>query len=566
LAFRPAASLLLESVLLAVLIVIAAFLRFHDLPNNPPGLHGDEAISGLEGRRILAEGWIGPYSPHALGQPTGPLYLTALSLRLFGESIFAVRFMSALLGVLTVVALYVVLRRAIDTPTALVGAGFLAVMGWHLHFSRIGFPLAAWPLVVVLTIGAAQEAARRSDPRWWALAGGLSGLGVYIYNAQPLVIAVIVGFVVFWLNHPLTGTPADGAGHSALTSLLAFAGALGLAVLPMVFFAAGEGSGYLQHYQATSLFNQPAWTEAATHRDRAGLLLGRYSGFWIQLCCQPRIDGVDATGVGLMVPLPLLALSASGLAVALWRRSGLWAVLGALLVIVLPVTTAITVEGAMRRTLALAPLLASFAGYGVVTLWRLAAPQGPVVRAATAAVLAAVAGLAVFQSLDGELRVFPASQEARWVFASEMTEASSFMACLGQRHHVYFLSDRWPANYETRQFLAPDVSIEDRSLEFGQIAGEDRSAALGQPDLEADPAQGAPVFVLLGRYREEFAAIRRRYPGGESVRGQRGADGQPTFVAYFPPRLTPDGAAKPEPPELPERCRTTRAQGEGLSR
>ena len=356
---------------IVAIVVIAGFLRFYDLPSNPPGLHGDEAISGLEGKRILAEGWIGPYSPHALGQPSGPLYLAALSLRLFGETIFAVRFVPALLGLLTVVALFMVLRRAVDAPTAVVGAGLLAIMGWHLHFSRIGFPLAAWPLVVVLIVGAAQEAARRGDPRWWAVTGALTGMGVYVYNAHPLIVAVVVGFVLFWLQRrEATAAPAD-AGRNALIDLLAFSGALGLAVLPMVLFAAADGSSYFQHYQTSSLFNQPIWTEAATVGDRAALLISRYLGFWDQLCCHPQLDGVDATGITPIVPLSLLALSAAGLAFALWRRDGLWAVLGALLIVVLPLAAVATIEGLARRTFAMAPLLAAFAGYFVVVLWRL---------------------------------------------------------------------------------------------------------------------------------------------------------------------------------------------------
>ena len=32
---------------------------------------------GLEARRILDRGSIGPYSPTALGQPDGPMYLAA---------------------------------------------------------------------------------------------------------------------------------------------------------------------------------------------------------------------------------------------------------------------------------------------------------------------------------------------------------------------------------------------------------------------------------------------------------------------------------------------------------
>jgi 4-amino-4-deoxy-L-arabinose transferase-like glycosyltransferase len=545
-----------EIALVVAIIVIAGVLRVHDLGSNPPGLHGDEAVSGLEGRRILAEGWIGPYSPLALGQPTGPLYLTALSLRLFGDSVQAVRIVSALLGVLTVVALYALLRRAVDAPTALAGAGLLAVMGWHLHFSRIAFPVIAWPLAVVLAAAAMQEADRRDDPRWWAAAGALAGLGIYAYNAHPLLLVPLFGLALFWLGRrearPVDATPTG----SSLAGLLAFVSALALTVLPMVLFAADEANGYFQHLQSNSVFNQPAWTAAATIGERIGLLLGRYLGFWDRLCCHPQVDGSDGTGVVPLVPLPFLLLSATGVALALRARSGLWAVFAALVVAVVPLGAAITEGGLARRTFAIAPFLAAFAGYGVVQLWRLGAARGPAVRLLATAALVLVSGAAVWQSLDGELRVFPRSQEAVWVFGREMADASAFMSCLGQRHHVYFFSDRWSVHYETRLFLAPDIAAEDRSREFGPAASGDRSADLGESDLEVDPQAGAPVFMLLGSYQDLFSEIRRRYPGGESRRGHRaGADEAPTFIAYFAPRLTAEGAAKPSPPSVPEACR-----------
>ena len=69
-------------ILLVVLCTgVAAFLRVYRLAELPPGLHGDEALTGLDALRILDEGWIGPYVGSALGQPTGPLYFTAFLLR-----------------------------------------------------------------------------------------------------------------------------------------------------------------------------------------------------------------------------------------------------------------------------------------------------------------------------------------------------------------------------------------------------------------------------------------------------------------------------------------------------
>jgi 4-amino-4-deoxy-L-arabinose transferase-like glycosyltransferase len=509
-------SLVIKIALLACIVGVAGYLRLHDLDSVPPGLHGDEAISGLEGRRILREGWIGPYSPHALGQPTGPLYLIALSVRLFGDSIFAVRLAPALLGTLTVIALYVVLRRNVDVPTALVGAGLLALMSWHLHYSRIGFPVAAWPLVVVLAAGAVAEAARRDSRAWWAVSGALTGLGIYAYNAHPVVMAVIVAFVVVWLIKPSALCEVADGARGRLGNLAVFGAGLGLTLLPMVFFAADERNGYFQHYRRYASFNQPEWIAAAVS-ERVSILAGRYLRAWDQLCCHPVLDGVDASGLTPLVPLSLLILSVIGVGLALWQRREPFVVLGVLVIVFAPVAAVLTVEGLARRTIVLAPFLAAFAGFGIVTLWRAAWRRGFWPGIAAAVALGLLTGLTVYRNLDDQLRIFPRSQEAAWVFSREMTAAAQFMRDLPPGHHVYFFSERWPVNYEIRQFLAPDVSAEDRSREFGRF------------DLTADPAQGAPVFILLGAYQELLPEIERRYPGGETVRGRAtGAD----FVAY----------------------------------
>jgi predicted membrane-bound mannosyltransferase len=73
-------------------VFLAILLRFWDLSGMPSGVHGDEGIVGYEARRILQEGSIGPFSPASFGQPSGPIYLSALAELVFGETIFAIRF------------------------------------------------------------------------------------------------------------------------------------------------------------------------------------------------------------------------------------------------------------------------------------------------------------------------------------------------------------------------------------------------------------------------------------------------------------------------------------------
>ena len=101
---RPAAW---ELAVVGVILAGAAVLRIYDLGSLPYGMSGDEANVGLEGERILHDGWVGPYSPYAMGQPAGVLYATAVPLALFGKSVVALRLEPAIAGVLTVAALLV---------------------------------------------------------------------------------------------------------------------------------------------------------------------------------------------------------------------------------------------------------------------------------------------------------------------------------------------------------------------------------------------------------------------------------------------------------------------------
>ncbi len=548
----------------AVLIfLIAAFLRFHDLSVLPAGLHGDEAITGLEGQRILREGWIGPYSTPALGQPSGPLYLTAASVQAFGHTVFAVRVVPAMMGTATVAALFVLLRCQFGSRVALVGAALLAVMNWHVHFSRIGFPLASWPLLVLLAAIALVQASSRGQTRWWAVTGILLGLGLYAYNAHPLILAIFVGYalhrclgaaswaallalglyalapgpvpllvlicVLGWLFTKGRGGPRELGGLAALGAGLV------VVALPLLLYAADERNDYFAHARLTSVFTGKEWTVRTNGEERVRFLVDRYVAFWDRVCCHPVVDGVDATGVTPLVPLPMLALSGIGAvaAMVLWR--GPVVSLGLLTVGLAPLAATVTNEGAARRTLEMAPFLAAFAALGTLTLldavgrqhWRRSVVAGAL---AVALVLPAVA-----QNIDAYFGHFAKSTNNRWVFAEDMAETSIFMRSLPPGQPVYFYSDRWSFNYETRQFLAPEVVGQDRSVEFGT------------PGLDVEPGAAVPVFVFVGRYREQAAQAAAHYPGGETVVG--GPPDDPTFVAYLPP--SSGTASSPSPRVVP---------------
>jgi hypothetical protein len=111
------------------------------------------------------------------------------------------------------------------------------------------------------------------------------------------------------------------------------------------------------------------------------------------------------------------------------------------------------------------------------------------------------------------------------------------MQSLPEKPYVYFYSSRWSFNYETRQYLAPDVDGEDRSREFGRVQGFGPAGGL---DRSLDS-----LVMLLPPYTEALADVRRLYPGGQEVIRRDGD--QVLFIAYHLPAVGQAGAAAPRP-------------------
>ncbi len=501
-----------ELIVLLAIVVAGLLLRALHLETMPPGLHGDEAIAGLEANRILAEGGIGPYSPPALGQPSGPLYLTAVSVWLLGDTVTAVRIVPALLSTLTIVALYVIVRRHLGIACALVAAAVLATMSWHIQLGRIGFPISAWPLVAVIAVGVQLEAVRARTVAWWLLSGMAVGLGVHAYHSHLVLSAILLAHaaVAMLRATPLWRMVARWLG----AWLLGFV----LVTWPMIAYALRPDSGYFNHARQVSIFRTDDWTSRRSWIDRIGLLADRYRDYWDGMVRHARIDGVDGSGVATLLPVALLVPIAIGFAVLIRSRGrmrgGSLLVLALVICLLLPGAAAITIDGEARRTFAMAPMVAVLVAFGTVCplralldAWRARAPgRAWRLRIAAVALMSAlivpIAGWVTWHNLHAQFVLLPDSDSTRFIFAVEMTAASRYMATLPPETRVYFYSERWSFDYETRQFLAPETDGENRSSAFG-----DFSMTLGPGDHDV-------TFILLGHYRDELETLWIRYPTG----------------------------------------------------
>jgi hypothetical protein len=113
----------------------------------------------------------------------------------------------------------------------------------------------------------------------------------------------------------------------------------------------------------------------------------------------------------------------------------------------------------------------------------------------------------------------------RYVYPYQLDAASVYIDGLPAGTKVYFYSARWPFDYETREFLAPDADGEDRSFEYGPPGDE--------LDFSADRRRDA-AFVFLDDYLADFDRVVDDFPGGTKTEAVR--DGEILYRAYIVPK------------------------------
>ena len=521
---RPAPLRLLDAVLsargtrvdiavVAAITALAAGLRFWHLGTVPLGLHGDEAWTGIDARRILHEGWIGVYVRSALGQPAGPLYVTALLFSFLPETTATARFSMALFGVATVPLAYLAFSSMFNRTVGAFSSLLLAVMMWHLHLSRTAFMVSAWPLTEVATIWLLWLALRRRRMWLFGAAGAVHGLGVYTYNADLLFLPV--PFVaIAWSVFAEHGRARrlrllSGAAVFAATALIVAA--------PLVDYAVRHWHTYQYHERIVSVTASQEWKDASILGK--GGMVRRRADEWVRGIAvggRPDLgDGLASDGHPLVDPLTLF-LAAIGLGTVLWRwRRPESAVVVAVLVL-LPWGALLTVEdGLFRRTLGLTPFIALLAALPLAWLWdglwSIHDRWKPLFIVAVAGVVTLNGAWTVYQYFGPVQR----TDTMRFVYPYQLDAASRFIAGLPPGTYIYFFSDRWRFDYETRRFLAPQATGEDRSKKFGATSPDDAYRI----DTTGDVA-----FVFLGTYVDDVDKVREQHPGGTETEARRGDD------------------------------------------
>lgn len=512
--------------LVGVLFALALVVRVVSLNNVPAIQAGDEAQFAQEAVAVARDtNW--HFSPFEMGiwhHPRTVHTLMAISIKALGQTKAAARLPWALLGALTVPAVFFLAQTLAERRAAWAAALFMVTFPVHMQFSRTGMDMTGDPLFAALALGLLARALRRGSPLDAALAGAAGGLTQYFYFAGrivPLVLAVYG--VLMLLRQPR---------HASQRMRLLAIGALVFAVTVFPYFYAA--------YRDTERSLTPrlnavgVWqTEAA----RQAAAEGRTVEFWVnqvrragmayvQVSDESDVYGRYGALLGWFAGVPFLV----GVALAIRR----WRSPDDLIPVIWAAGTA-TLGGALLidpphypRYISATPALAVLVGMGLVALGTALARalslgnalrQRAVIRLQWTVPLMLAAGLAAIN-----LGVYVVDYLPRPLLYGERTV---------QLNEIAAIMAAFDGAYSVHTFSAEDLSLSGTDIiryQTPENAGVEYTGAV--ESLPGALQRGWHAFVIAPARLDEVSALGLWLPGGEAREYLNPRTGRPLVYVY----------------------------------
>lgn len=487
-----------ELISVAVLVLLAAAIRFYQLGGVPRVLDGDEGSVGLNAQATVSGRLSNPF---ALWENFGALYLQLinLSLKFFGVNAFALRLIPAIGGVLAIPAVYLLARWFGGYRIAFVAAAILAFSHSHIHFSRIAsvaYIQGTWliPLEFYFLISGLEK--RQS----WrtALSGIILAIHFSVYLSSQVILAVILIFMLLSLAFYRSWF------MQRISQAFVFVGGFVVTILPTAFYIFKNPSEFMNRLNRGGTF-QTGYLDnmvEITGHSPARILVERVIHAFLSLIYYPAFDFYGS-------PAPIMSMITSvlflvGLGLALWRlRKPEYLLLngyfwGATVSIGVFATPPSADSYRMLMALPAAVIMASLGLAQILESFGLDAKNTRF--AYTASISAVLASLLAFN-----LWTYYGEFAGKCLFTGDL--AGRFASYLGREvdsvsseQQVYLLSDTmfYYGNHPTAYFLSRSRSVVNFSEPLDQL----------------NPVSGETILASPGRI-DELAEWARTHPGGE---------------------------------------------------
>jgi 4-amino-4-deoxy-L-arabinose transferase-like glycosyltransferase len=253
---------------LAGILIASLILRTWGAGERPYVLSGDEGSAGLvswefisgERNNLLSIGWF--------SFPALYFWLISLSQSILGRSIEAIRWVSAVGGALTILALYWTARRMFNRRVALWSAAWLGAFHHHIFFSRVTYNNIWDGLFLILTVGLLWEGFSTNQRKPFLFAGLALGMSQFFYTTSHITpVLILIWLILLTRRRPALEGRRANLTHFALVATSVF--------LPLALYYAAHPDILFFTASRTSILI-PGWTAdaaAALGTTSLGLVL-----------------------------------------------------------------------------------------------------------------------------------------------------------------------------------------------------------------------------------------------------------------------------------------------------
>lgn len=194
-----------HTVLVLILLFVASVLRIGQLATTPHGFHADEASFLVNTQSLLQTGKDEdnrsyPVSLNSYIDPKPALvsYLQIPFVAVLGQTVFAARLPLALIGIASLMIVYLLFKELADEKIALVALAVLALSPWHIMITRgtQEVILSFFFLTIALLTLVYLLKNKGSFPAVIALFSLTSFLSMYSYHSAKVLLPLLTVFFV----------------------------------------------------------------------------------------------------------------------------------------------------------------------------------------------------------------------------------------------------------------------------------------------------------------------------------------------------------------------------------
>lgn len=238
--------------LLIIIVLLAFFLRFNQVTENPPALNWDEVSIGYNAYSILKTGkdeWGQSFPVHfkSYGEYKLPvqIYASIPGIYIFGLNELGVRITPVVYGTLTVFVMFFLGRALFGSELAgLVSAFLLGISPWHIHLTRASFEASLATLWVVMGVWFLVKGFKKE--KWFIASMIPFALSVFTYNSARIFTPLFLFAILIIYRKKLIEFK-----KIILISLVVFA----ILLIPLApFLLSGERSA---RYKLVSITDDP---------------------------------------------------------------------------------------------------------------------------------------------------------------------------------------------------------------------------------------------------------------------------------------------------------------------